>query len=282
MDVDEYARLARGLGEAASLSGGVWWRRARPLFYRQLFPFEALENGVGPPVAGKMGGWQYAVAPGQEHNSYLNYAVFKDLQDYDLGTLKHKERQNVRKAAGKLTYRRMTDLAEIVSRGLPLIQAFYAGTSYGWRRDLAKPDVFRGWASELVSCPKVVVMGAFREDELCELHVSYRVRDVIFFDATFTSPTGRHLYSSEGILDLLRREAAFTDARFICVGPAGGKPTLDRFKCRRGAKITAIPARLALGGLGAVAMRMLSEEVRRRLVGMDESLARAYMEEAVK
>jgi hypothetical protein len=275
MSIDEYAALERRLGTPLVQAGGVWWRRARPLYYRPLFPFDPLPADVAGPPLGRLGGWQHAVAPGGPHNSHLNYMVFRDIQSYDPARLKREDRKNLKRAARYLVFRRITDLEEFATEGLRILREFFSRSDYDFRRDRLKRAVFRRWAAALLAEPRVLVLGSYSAAGLCEVHISFRVRDWLLFDVAFASREGRLLRSSDGLLDYLRSRAAQTDASLICVGSAGVKPSLDGFKLRRGAEILSLPALFHVSS-PALAVLRLSPAIWRRLHGLDEAQARAY------
>jgi len=276
MTVDDYAALELSLGTRLVRVGGVWWRRVRPCFYRPLFPFEPLPVRSPTPLAARLGGWQHVVADDQPHNSHLNFMVFRYPQGYDRAQLRREDRKNLRRAARCLTYRRLTDAEQLAGDGHRLLYEFFGRSAYRWRRDRLRPSVFRRWAASLLAEPRVLVLGAFAGGRLCEVHTSFRVRDVLIFDVAFAGQEGRLCRSSDGVLDFLRERAAHTDARLISLGPAGGKGSLDGFKLRRGAQLLALPARLRLSPAAAGLLRLASPGVFSRLRGMDEEAALRY------
>jgi hypothetical protein len=276
MSVDEYASLEGRLGNRVVRSGRVWWRRVRPLFYRPLFPFEPLARPVAAAWPARLGGWQRPVAPEEPHNSHLNYTAFEALAAYDVSSLRRAERKTIRRAARWLELRRITDLEEFVREGHPLLQEFFSRTDYHFRRDRLRPAVFRHWAQGLIENPKVLVHGAYSCGRLCQVLTSFRVRDVIFFDVGFAGREGRQLGSIDGLFDHQRRQAAATDAAFICLGPAGAREELDRFKLRRGATVLCLPTRLHLNPVARLALRLCAPLTYKRVVGMDESASIDY------
>lgn len=276
MSVEEYGGLEARAGFRHLRAAGVWWRRTKPLFYRPLFPFAPLPSTVEPPPLARLGGWQHAVAGNEPADSHLNYMVFTDLRSYDPARLKREDRKNLKRAARYLTLRRVSDLEEFASEGLRILREFFSRSTYRFRRDRLRPEVFRRWAEALISEPRVLVLGAYGPSGLCEVHISLRVEHVLLFDVAFASREGRLFRSSDAVLDHLRRRAAQTDAAYVCLGSVGGKGTLDGFKLRRGAEILSLPARLHLNPLAAAALRLATPGIFRRLHGMDEAAALAY------
>jgi len=277
MTLGEYAALEKSLGTPLLRVGGVWWRRVRPFFYRPLFPFAPQTRPPACPVAARIGGWQYAVPEGQPANSHLNYMIFDRPQGYDARSLKPAVRRRQRLALEQLRFSPLTDLGELATEGLRCLREFFARTDdYGFRRDRLRPEVFRRWAAALLAEPKVLVMGAYAGRELCEVHVSFRVEGVIFFEVSFASAEGRRRRSNDGMWHLLRTEAASTDAAFINVGPAGARLGIDGFKLRRGARPFSLPARLHINPLARAALGLLRPAAYERLYGMDEAAAERY------
>jgi hypothetical protein len=277
MTVEEWAALEQRLGGTVVKTGGVWWRRSRPLFYRPLFPFEALPRKVVPPPLARLGGWQHAVPEGAVHNAHLNFMVFLGPQHYDPGKLLRGDRQSLKRAARSLTYRRITDAHELATEGFRVLREFFSRNDYEYRRDRLRPAVFRRWAEGLINEPKVLVLGAYSKAGLCEVEVSFRVRDILFFEVTFSSHEGRSLHSADGVLDWLRREAAATDVSMICVGPACAKSRLDGFKLRRGGAVISVPAYLHLSPLSQLLLKLATPAIYGRLLGLDSAKTTDYM-----
>lgn len=276
MSVEEYAALELACGNRHLKAGGVWWRRNKPFFYRPLFPFRPLPPEVQPPPLARLGGWQHAVNGNEPYDSHLNYLILDNLPYYDPARLKREDRKNLRRASRYLSFRRITDLEEFATEGLRVLRDFFSRSSYRFRRDRLRPQVFRRWAAALLAEPRVFVLGAYGPSGLCEVHTSFRVEHVLIFDVAFASREGRALRSSDGVLDHLRRLAAHSGADFVCLGSVGGKGTLDGFKLRRGATILSLPARLHLSPLAEAALRVATPGIYRRLRGMDEEDALAY------
>jgi hypothetical protein len=276
MSIEDYAALERSLGTRLVRVGGVWWRRVRPLFYRPLFPFEPLPVGVAAPRRGRLGGWQHAVAPGGPCNSHLNYMIVRDPRAYDTASLNREDRNNLKRAR-QLSYRRLTDLEEFATEGHRVLADFFGRSAYRFRRDRLRPAVFRRWAAALLAEPRVLVLGAFSNEGLCEVHVSFRVQGVLCFDVAFASRHGRHLRSSYGVLNYLRQLAAQTDASFINLGPAGMNEHLDGFKLRRGATIYSVPALLRVNPVACLLLGLARPGSLRRLLGMNDEAAARYV-----
>ncbi len=275
MTIEEYANLERRLGTRLVKMEGVWWRRARPFFYRPLFPFAPLSADAPPPTPlARLGGWQHAVAEVRAADSHLNFMVLADPQGY-YRPRSREDRDNLRRAR-RLSFRRLTSLAALVAEGRGLMREFFERTGYGFRRDRLRPGGLERWASGLLGEPRVLVLGAYLGERLVEVHVSFRVEDVLFFEESVSGREGRAARSTYGVLHYLRTQAAQIDVRLISLGPAGVKPSLDDFKLRRGASILSLPARLHLNSLARGLLRVASPATLRRLKGMDEACAARY------
>ena len=168
MSADEYAAMQLAFGGKLIESGGVWWRQVRPLFYRPLLVYRELHpETLRYPSGSLVGGAQHAVPEGVRANSSLNLLLFEDPGNYSLEGLTRNKRYQLRWATRTCAVRRITDVDNLIAEAHPVYLSFYERTKYGYKQERTDEQHFAAWARTLFSFPKVLVLGAYRQEELC-------------------------------------------------------------------------------------------------------------------
>jgi hypothetical protein len=272
MSIDEYAMYEKGQGEKLVQVDGVWWREVRPFFYRPLFPFQRFAPGkVKSPLPSFLFGYQYPVVEGGPANSYLNLMVFDDIHNYSLGTLKHKQRNEIKRGLKNFSIKRIVEYDEFVDGGYKAYVSFFQRTNYNWKNDRIYRKAFIKWANHLFHFPKIFIHGAYRGDELSAVNLSYLVEDVIIDAAFFSTTEGLKMGSSEATWHVIRENAADTaDARYIYEGPLSGNKGLDDSKILRGCSILCQPAYCSVRAIPLFILKTAFKKAHARLRGMDE------------
>jgi len=219
MTMDEYAAFYKDNGARLCQSGNTWWISVGPLFFRPLFPFLKIATDRRVyPLSSFWGGVQHLVPDPAQANCAMSFFVYEDLQKYDMSILKHQCRSNVRSGLKRFTARRITDLSEFVRQAHPIYLEFYQRTRYSFKKDRIYRHVFEKWAQTLFKNPKIAIIGAYHDNNLAAVDISYRIENVIV-DATFFSGTAYlKLHVREFMMHTLRQAAAMTDATCYYLG----------------------------------------------------------------
>jgi len=276
MSIDEYADYESGNGATLVKVDDVWWRAVRPFFYRPLFPFQRLAPGtVKPPSPSRLLGYQHPVPEGEPSNSFLNAVVFEDIHGYSLDTLKKDKRYNIKKALKHLSVKRIEDYREFVEGGYSVYLAFFDRTRYKWKSDRIHRQAYVKWATNVFRFPQIVTHGVYRDGTLSAVNISYRVEDVIFDAAFFSTTEALRMGSSELTWHVIREQAAAVrDARCIYEGPLLGNKGLDESKLFRGCTIRCQPAFLSMNPLVLFLLKRAGKTAYEKLAGMNEQQIR--------
>ncbi|MBJ6802392.1 hypothetical protein [Geomonas propionica] len=238
MTLDEFAKFQKASGVKVIKVGDVWWRQVHPFFFRPLFPFAEVAPGRSRyPLPSRIGGVIHMVPAGAPSNSFMNMFVYDQLKDYSLDGVGAKQRNIIKKALSNFTAKRITDLAEFVDSASPLYISFYSRTKYSYHKERLQREKFRAWAKPIFEYDKVVVTGAYRQEKLCAIDISYQVENVIIDDVFFSDTESQALKVTDFIVHTLRDYARTSDAGLMFRGFPTGKQSLDNSKITRGCSI---------------------------------------------
>jgi hypothetical protein len=267
MTADEYAALQIAMGEKVVRSGGVWWRAVRPFFYRPLLPFRELApDRAAYPTLARLGAAQHLVSEGVPANSSMSLIVFDDPQSYSLELLDKSRRRDLRRSMERFVVKRLTDVDDFSTSGHPVYLSFYERTRYAYKSDRTDPRRFAEWARTLMGFPKVCVLGAYRDDELVAVGVSFLVEDALFISSIFAESSALAGLVSESVLHGMREQVAgVRDVNLIFAAMAGMERGLDNFYLLRGARLESKPAWLSLNPLMSIVLQTLRPDSYRRL-----------------
>lgn len=257
MSEDEFAELEIATGAKLTKVGGVWWRQKRPFFYRPLLLYREFDPAqVEPPASTRFGGVQFAVTKQDAANSQFRLLLFRNPAEYSLASLSQTSRRHVRRAMERFDVRRIVDADTFVAQAHPVYCSFYGRTKYRYKNDRIERAHFAQWANTLFRFPKVQVLGAYRDERLVSVGISYLVEDVVFNATLFSHSDALAEYVSELILHTLRQQAAACEgARFIFGAVAGMERGLDDFYLRRGAELVSTPAQLTINPVVSLFLR---------------------------
>jgi hypothetical protein len=244
MTLDEYAQQEAGMGFKLRQVDGMWWRQIRPFFYRPLFPFSKFEPGrFPPPRRSWLAGYHHLVPSEQYANSEMRLMVFDDVPHYSLDQLPQPYRKNTRKGLSHFEFRRINNFKEFLTEGFKVYMSFYERTGWAYQSERTKPEYFRRWAKGVFSAPKTAVWGAYKEGQLRGVTISFRVENVIISPTYFADSEALRLRVSEAMLHFLRTQAAeASGTKYVYMGMAGSKDTLDDYKASRGCRVLTLPA----------------------------------------
>ena len=248
LSIDRYAKLESATGARLKNIDGVWWRRIRPFFYRPLFFDSKITVGsVRPPISPLIGGYQHLVHDPAQANSQMNFLVCKNDGSYSIQSLSRNYRKNIAKAQKTLIVKPIFDKDRFIHDAYPVYLSFYARTHYRYLNSRLRPERFAEWASILFSFPELLVLGAFRQDELEGVSITYQVERSVVYATHFSSDAGLKNRASELLFHSIREMAAQNEGiENIFLGMSGGPVKLDQFKTSRGCILDSRPAFLAI------------------------------------
>src|SRR5262245_43614943 len=115
--LSDYARLQATQGAKLITKGGIIWRQVRPMLYRPLFEFEALDSAVVEPPCSRLGAYQHVVPGSGQWNSRMNYLICDDLRSYSLEGVSHNRRRLIKNAAKFFQVRPVATARELRDKG---------------------------------------------------------------------------------------------------------------------------------------------------------------------
>lgn len=280
MTVAEYTAYERAMGAHILESGGVYWRRVRPLFYRPLLPYEPLDPAVVlPPPSAKWGGYQYVVSDSSHANGSLAFLMFGRVSAYGLESLEKKRRWEVRHALRHFTVRRLGRAAELVSAH-PVFVEFQRRSGYRYRADRVDPVRYAQWAEAVFRHPKVIVMGAIAGDRIEAVAIGHVLGDTFIYGTFFATGAALRRHVASFMLHTIRTLAgAIPGVARVYVGlRKHHADSIDQFYLQRGCEVVVQPARCQLHPVARWCLKVfrpkLWEQLRGSMVGAMASTAR--------
>ena len=247
MTLDEFARYQQAIGIKAGKVDDTWWAEVRPCFFRPLFPFAAIDpEHQQYPLKSLIGGCLHAVPGTVAANAQVNMFIYDQLQQYSLGQLNEKHRYITRKGIKNFVARKILDRDLFIREVYGIYVSFYGRTEYAYKDERLNKRCFAAWADALFTVPKLLVIGAYYEDKLCAIDVSYLVEDVVIDETFFSDTASLKLKVTDFMLHTLRETAAASDAKYLFRGFPSGQRSLDEAKLMRGCKVLNMPARLKI------------------------------------
>jgi hypothetical protein len=269
MTIDEYAAFQQSGGSKVVKIGDTWWTEARPFFYRPLFPFAEVRPWLKRyPFGSLVGGVLHLVPEGVTGNSFMNLFVYDELKDYSIDQVGAKQRWIIKKGLDNFSARRITDLNAFVEEASAIYESFYERTKYFYKKERTNKESFIAWARSIFQHPKVVITGAYHQDRLSAIDISYRVEDIIIDDVFFSDSQSQPLKVTDFMVHTLREAARSTDARVLFRGFPTGKPTLDESKVTRGCKILKKAAYCKINPVALYVGKKFMNESYRKLVAI--------------
>lgn len=265
MTVDDISDYQRACGVRVVKVNGVWWVEPRPFFFRPLFPLEELSPEFGKyPLQHLVGGVLHLVPQGVASNVSMRLFLYDRLQEYGLEGMPAKQKWVIKKSTENFEARRITERTEFIETAYPIYRSFYERTQYSYKKERAQQAAFARWAETLFRFPKILILGAYHENRLRAVDISYRVNGLIIDDVFFSDTESQGLRVTDFMVHTLRSRAAETDASYLFRGFPCGKQTLDESKIRRGCRIYKIPAFCKINPIALyVGKRFLNESYRK-------------------
>jgi hypothetical protein len=239
------------LGKPAIKVNGIYWRQVRPGFYRPLMQFRQFPvGGVSIPFWAAMGAAQYVVPSVNAANSCLNCMFFQHTRSYSLDELDANRNRQVRLASRRFVIRPISNVEEFRAKGHPAYVSFFQRTGYEYGAERLDQGFFSSWADNLFRIPEVLILGAYLDDELVGVSLTYLAGDVLCYATFFCTTDSLKLYLSDLMLHAIRSAAARSpEIRGIFTGMFKGNKGLDGFYTLRGAKCVRIPTYLQINPL---------------------------------
>jgi hypothetical protein len=272
MSIDEYADFERKCGAKVYKVNGFFWKEVRPFFYRPLFPFVKIIPGEAkPPLRYFWGGFQHPVPSYDLANSYMNLLVFDEICDYSIKKLTRNYRKSLKKGLKNFVVKPISNFSEFVTEGHRIYFSFYKRTYYPWRKERIDKKKFSDWAQILFNFPKISIMGAYRNNELCAISISCLVEDIVIYETFFSSTESLKLKTSDLMLHVIREMASEReDIKCIYMNLLKNKKGLDDFKINRGCKITMEQAYFWINPLLHFLIRQFKKEEYKKLIGINQ------------
>lgn len=269
MTIEELAMYYEANGIKVENLDGTWWVEVRPCFFRPLFPFEEVRPGARRyPLKSLVGGLIHLVPSGIAANCTMNFLVYDDLQDYSLDGLSKKRRLITKQGLKNFCVRQITDINDFIDDAYDIYVSFYKRTKYDYMKSRLEKTCFREWARTLFDNPKIVKLGAYRNDTLSAIEISYYVRDVIVGDTLFSDQQSLNLKATDCILHTMREAAVSSGAKYLFMGFPTGRDHLDGSKIIRGCKLIQLPAYCEMNPVALFAARFVMRESYRKLTGI--------------
>jgi hypothetical protein len=247
MSLSDYAELQTRFGVKVIGHNGQFWRQVRPFFYRPLLPVESFQETVVQPPAAWPSGYQYVVANGQPANSTMNFLMLEDLAGYSLGSLTHKRRQLIKRAAQQFQVRPLRDPRELKAQGHGVYLSFYNRTRYPYKADRQDKAVFEQWVDTLFSSPKTILLGGYGPEGLASISTSYWVNHTLVYSMLLCETAALKKNLGELMFHELRVLAAqHPGIKEVFVRSYQGGNTLDQYYLHRDCRLVRKPARLEI------------------------------------
>ncbi|HVM59662.1 MAG TPA: hypothetical protein VMV72_02255 [Verrucomicrobiae bacterium] len=261
MSLEEYASLQEASGETLVCVEGHWWRQVRPCFFRPLLPFRELRvNWRELPPSAWLGGAQHVVPCGQEANSTMSFLMFRDGADYSIDSLRSKARRQVRSAAEQFAIRPMAECAAFKEQAFPVYQEFRERTQYHYLAERSNRPCFDDWADAIFEHESSLVLGAYRDAQLCAVSIAHLIEDTLIYSTVFATSEALRDHVSSLLLHTLRLKAS-EDGGIAQVYAGIPKTSeaqgIDDFLMRRGCQLVTRPAYTWLNPASKLLLRHL-------------------------
>jgi hypothetical protein len=269
MTIDEYALFQRANGMKVVKINDVWWAEVRPFFFRPLLPFTAIyPKPKQYPLKSLIGGYQHVIPSGVAANSHINFFFFDELQDYSLNKLSDKRRNEIRKGLNNFSVKKIDKVTEFINDAYDIYVSFYYRTKYSYQKKRLNRIYFSSWAETLFDNPKMLIIGAYHDNKLSAVNISYRVEEVIFYATFFSSTQSLKLQVTDFIIHIIREAAASSKAKYIFMGMPSGKGSLDESKTIRGCKLFKMPAYYKINPIALFVARVFMKNSYNKLIGI--------------
>ena len=191
--------------------------------------------------------------------------LYDELKGYSPDSLPTKQKWVIKKSLENFIARRITESSEFIDTAFPIYQSFYDRTKYSYKKERSQKEEFAAWAKILFEFPKILITGAYHQDRLSAVDISYQVENLIIDDVFFSDTQSQGMRVTDFMVHTLREGAAASDAKCLFRGFPCGKQTLDESKIRRGCKIFRIPAHSKVNPIALLVGKVFMNESYRKL-----------------
>ena len=267
MTIDDLAAYQRACGVKVVRIRDTWWIEPRPFFFRTLFPLAEIDPDSSKyPLPHLIGGVLHLVPAGVSNNTNMKMFLYDDLKSYSVDKMATKQKWVIKKSMENFQAKRITDISQFIETAFPIYQTFYDRTQYSYKKERAQKAEFSTWAKTLFDFPMIMITGAYHEDKLAAVDISYQVENLIIDDVFFSDTQSQGLRVTDFMVHTLREAAAATDAKYLFRGFPCGKQTLDESKIRRGCKIYRVPAYCKVNPIALYVGKFFMNESYRKLM----------------
>ena len=267
MTIDDLAAYQRACGVKVVKIRDTWWIEPRPFFFRTLFPLAEIDPDSSKyPLPHLIGGVLHLVPAGVSNNTNMKMFLYDDLKSYSVDKMATKQKWVIKKSMENFQAKRITDISQFIETAFPIYQTFYDRTQYSYKKERAQKAEFSAWAKTLFDFPMIMITGAYHEDKLAAVDISYQVENLIIDDVFFSDTQSQGLRVTDFMVHTLREAAAATDAKYLFRGFPCGKQTLDESKIRRGCKIYRVPAYCKVNPIALYVGKFFMNESYRKLM----------------
>jgi hypothetical protein len=271
MTLAEFAVFESILGRRSIAVDGTFWTEVRPFFLRPLSPYQQISAGkIKLPAGAWLGGFQHAVPPDENSNSFMNLLLFQETETYSVESLSAQHRRQVKAAAKQIVIRPITDREEFKANAYATYVSFYERTRYPFGSQRTRRTFFNWWADELFKVPKAVILGGYLNGRLGGVSVSLLVEETLRYPTVFCDTESLRAHLSSFMLHAVRAAVAEQHcARQIFVGfcKTGAERSVDDFYLQRGCHRVRLPTRLRLNPLTAFGLKIFASQAYDRLIG---------------
>lgn len=235
----EYAGYLNRTGGSAHFSGGVWWVRHAPLYFKPLVEARPFRKGASQPSILKGGlAFSHQVEDRGEATRFVEFMMLpgEGLKGFSLDALRADKRNQVRKGLRSTEVRQMESLDEYmedlrrinISQAVRLSQAgdhgrpvsYYQGEALPWRKAMLR----------LFGAPGHSWWGAWVEGRLAAYAFTVAIEEVLIVSAAKSDSVYHQANPNDAIYFTLLSAAAAHGGCSMVVNGGPLRPSLDRFK----------------------------------------------------
>lgn len=269
MSLDEYASFENEVDGNVIRVGNMYWRCVRRCFLRPLIPFrEYSSESITVPLLAHLGGIQYLVPEGQPSNSTISFLMFEQADKYSIDQLPAKRRKNLKHSLEIFTVRQIESVNELADKGHAVYLSFYNRTKYSFRTDRKYPEKFREWANSLFRFQSVIILGAYRGNDLSAVSIAQVVEDTLIYSTIFAKEDALKDFVTDSLLHALRKiAAAMEGVKQVYPGIYHGGNGRDCFYLQRGIKLVTKPAFLRINPVASWILRLMMPNEYNKILG---------------
>jgi len=259
---DEYLRIIR--------HDGVLWREVAPFFWRPVFHFLEYDvQDMHVPISFRLGGFQFPITEKSKANSTINYYVFENVKEYDVGLLSRNERKRIFKSMKCLEVKREYDFSGFVEKSYPVYHSFYTRSGYKYRRDRDHYNTYTEWAKKLFESGKTIILGVYSNNIMAGVLTMVYVRGIIILLSMFTHTKYLERKPSDLLYHAARMIASKIEGvQFIYAGMMSEEKGVNDFKEMRGASLIKAPSYVYINPVVNKALKYCGKKYYRKILGL--------------